>query len=62
MLRTAGNTVRVRLERTNSSFLSGQRRGNRRWCTIRRDEIMDDVLDENALALFWGKYTIVELP
>lgn len=48
---TIGNTIRVRLGRTNSSFLSGQRRGNRRRRTIRRNKVMDDVLDEDALAL-----------
>lgn len=50
-LPTGGHTFRVRLGRTNSTFLSGQRRGDGRWRTIWRDEIIDHVLDEESLAL-----------
>ena len=50
-LPTVDHTIRRRLGRTNSSFLSSQRRGDRRWRTIRRDKIIDHVLDEDALAL-----------
>lgn len=59
-LRSVDHAIGVRLKRTDTSLFSGQRRSDRRRYTIRRNKIVNDILDEETLALLKGKYLTAE--
>lgn len=45
--------------RSDTTFLSGQRRSDGWWCAIRRSEVVGHILNQEALALNEGKYAVV---
>ncbi len=47
--------------RSDTTLLSIQRRSDGRWCTIRRDEVVGHILNQETLALNEGKYAIVAI-
>jgi len=57
-LDTIGMAIGFGIERPNTPFFPFKRWSDRWWSSMRRNKVMDDVLDKQTLALRTGKYAV----